>query len=60
MEKRITYRDAPALGDVRQMGKGDTLWLHANVEQREDWGRYADAIAAAVGHGAEIRRRWGL
>ncbi|QPB09792.1 hypothetical protein CPT_Shady_031 [Streptomyces phage Shady] len=60
MERRITYANAPALGDVRNMGEGDTLWLHANVNQRADWSRYADAIACAVSRGAEVRRRWGL
>jgi hypothetical protein len=60
MECRITCAHAPAIGGVRTMGQGDTIWLHANVEARKDWSRYADAIAQAVTRGAEVRRRWGL
>jgi len=60
LERRITVQSAPALGDIRAMGEGDTIWLHANVETRKDWGRYADAIQVAVTRGAEVRRRWGL
>lgn len=60
MEKRITYSTAPPLGDVRAMGAGDTLWIHANAEQRKDWARFADAIACAVSRGCEVRRRWGM
>jgi hypothetical protein len=60
MERRITYASAPALGDVRNLGAGDVIWLHRNVEARKDWARYADAIGVAVTRGAEVRRRWGL
>jgi len=60
VQRRITYSDAPALGDVRTMGEGDVIWLHANVETRKDWSRYVDAIGAAISRGAEVRRRWGL
>lgn len=58
MDRRMTCANAPAIGDIRIMGRGDTIWLHANVEQRKDWGRYADAIAQALARGAEVRRRW--
>lgn len=27
MERRMTADTAPALGDIRQMGHGDTVWL---------------------------------
>ncbi|MQS39594.1 hypothetical protein FFZ77_29635 [Streptomyces katsurahamanus] len=60
MDRRITYAHAPALGDVRAMSTGDTVWVHANADQRRDWARYVDAIATAVSRGAEVRRRWGL
>lgn len=60
MERKITVSHAPALGDLRAMGTGDTVWIHANAETRKDWARYADALAAAVTRGAEVRRRWGI
>lgn len=60
MQRRLTAINGPPLGDIRTMGRGDTLWLDAEVEKRKDWGHYADAITAAVSRGAEIRRRWEL
>jgi hypothetical protein len=55
---KITYENAPALGDLRALSEGDTVWLTANARQRKDWPRYADALAVAVTRGAEVRRRW--
>lgn len=55
MERKLAANAAPALGDVRQMGRGDTLWLAPGVEERADWGRYLDAAATAVTRGAEVR-----
>ena len=60
VERRIRYEGAPALGEIRAMGQGDVIWVHANAESRADWPRYVDAIAAAVSRGAEVRRRWGM
>lgn len=56
MERRISCANAPAIGDIRTMGEGDVIWLHANVESRKDWPRYADALITAVTRGAEVRR----
>jgi hypothetical protein len=55
MERRLSLEAAPALGDVRAMGEGDTLWLSPGVEGRKDWGRYLDAAAAATTRGADVR-----
>jgi hypothetical protein len=52
---RISFEAAPSLGDVRAAGEGVTLTLVHGVTQRKDWGRYQDAIAAAITRGAEVR-----
>lgn len=55
MDSKITESVAPALGDVRAMGEGDTLWLFQGAEKRKDWSRYTDAIGGAVSRGADAR-----
>ncbi|OKH90461.1 hypothetical protein AB852_35430 [Streptomyces uncialis] len=55
MEREIRADAAPALGDVRQMGEGDTVWLASSVRQRADWQRYLSACFAAVSRGADVR-----
>ncbi|QPB09570.1 hypothetical protein CPT_Sycamore_030 [Streptomyces phage Sycamore] len=55
MERRMTPDAAPALGDIRAMGTGDTVWLSPGVDGRNDWGRYLDALSSAVTRGAEVR-----
>ncbi|MQS00304.1 hypothetical protein FNX44_000105 [Streptomyces sp. OF1] len=55
MERSITTHVAPALGDVRRMGEGDTVWMSPGVQERSDWGRYVDAIAGAIARGADAR-----
>lgn len=57
MDREIRADAAPALGDVRQMGAGDTVWLAPDVLQRPDWCRYLAAVAQAVRRGADAR--WG-
>jgi hypothetical protein len=53
---RVLSRDsAPAMGDVRAMGKGQTLWILPDALGRPDWARYGDCIAAAAMRGADIR-----
>jgi hypothetical protein len=52
---RISLESAPSLGDVRAAGEGVTLWLSPGVTSRKDWGRYQDAIAAAIARGADVR-----
>jgi hypothetical protein len=54
---RVISRDsAPAMGDIRAMGQGETLWLAADASQRRDWPRYVDAIGCAITRGIEVRR----
>jgi hypothetical protein len=55
MDRKITATTAPALGDVRAMGTGETVWLVRGAETRKDWPRYADAIGGAASRGADIR-----
>jgi hypothetical protein len=52
---RVSKDSAPALGDLRLMGDGDTLRLETDVRDRRDWGRYLFVIAEAVARGAEVR-----
>jgi len=52
---RITGKTAPALGDVRSLGKGDWITLGDGATERRDWPRYAEAIMVAVTKGAEVR-----
>ena len=56
---RITKKDAPALGEVRRQGRGDVIVVGADATSRPDWGRYENAIGAAVTRGAEIRQERG-
>lgn len=46
---------APALGDVRTLGQGDSIFLRKGWADRRDGGRYAEAISAAVLRGADVR-----
>lgn len=52
----IAPGSAPALGDVRALGAGDAIVIRPGAVQRKDWGRYADAIAAAIARGAEVHQ----
>lgn len=56
MELEITADRAPALGDVRQLGRGDTLRLRAGWMTRADWLRYLAAAAHAVARGARVHQ----
>ncbi|RCH68734.1 hypothetical protein DT019_08650 [Streptomyces sp. SDr-06] len=55
MDRRVSHDTAPALGDLRKLGHGDTIWLQADARQRKDWTRYADALATAIARGADVR-----
>ena len=46
---------APALGDVRCVKAGDTIYLSPDAPQRADWTRYVDAIACAIAQGANVQ-----
>lgn len=56
---RITKSTAPALGDLRRLGVGNVIVIGAGATSRPDWGRYENAIGAAVTRGAEIRQERG-
>ena len=51
----VSVRSAPALGDIRALGEGDTVWLRHGVESRRDWGRYLDALSSAITRGVDVR-----
>lgn len=55
MIQTVSAEAGPALGDIRTMGRGDTVVLAAGVEGRKDWGRYLDALASALSRGVEVR-----
>lgn len=55
MERFISYTGCPALGDIRSMAEGDTVWLTEAVDDRDDWGRILDALSAAISRGAAVR-----
>lgn len=56
MQRRISYANAPALGDVRRMAAGDVIHVRSDAHKRKDWPRYADAISVAVTRGASVLR----
>lgn len=56
--RRISEHVAPAIGDIRLMGRGDVIVLTETAERRRDWARYVDAISCAVTRGAEVIREW--
>ena len=45
---------APALGDVRTLKPGDTVYLKPGATDRRDWSRYADALTNAITRGASV------
>lgn len=51
----VGRHQAVPLGDIRSVSAGDTVLLRSGAEQRSDWARYLDAIAAAVARGADVR-----
>lgn len=52
----ITKANAPALGDVRQMGQGQAVLIGEDATERPDWARYLDAIGSAITNGAEVHQ----
>ncbi|MFJ7275345.1 hypothetical protein [Kitasatospora sp. NPDC098663] len=54
MTFRIGLGTAPALGDVRLAGPGDTLLFLHDARQRPDFARYWQAAAVAVFRGAGL------
>jgi hypothetical protein len=59
MIRTIRKDQAPALGDIRDLGRGDTIVVTHDANQRKDWGRFASAIADAVTQGADVRQLLG-
>lgn len=58
MEWIISAENAPALGDIRRLGAGNTVWIRPDAPKRGDWGRYLDGLAMAIGNGADVRWIW--
>ncbi|MCX4751423.1 hypothetical protein OG455_38995 [Kitasatospora sp. NBC_01287] len=54
MIHRIGLGIAPALGDLRAAGPGDTILFLHDARQRPDWPRYWQAAATAVFRGAAL------
>jgi hypothetical protein len=53
----ISLGSAPALGDVRLAKRGDVIVIIEGATARKDWGRYLDAISAAITRGATVGTR---
>lgn len=51
----ISFGSALAIGDVRQLGKGDVICVWPDAIRRADIGRYWDAVRVAWLRGAEVR-----
>lgn len=51
----IDSRTAPALGALRALEAGRTVYLRPSVKERADWPRYIDALASALAHGVSVR-----
>lgn len=55
MDCKISVGTSPAMGDVRKLGTGDTLWLEPAIREDAAWCRYVDAVRHAVNRGADVR-----
>lgn len=51
---RVGSLSAPALGEIRLLPAGSTVYLLRGAPKRQDWPRYVDAIASAVAHGVSV------
>jgi hypothetical protein len=54
-DRILSASAGPSMGDIRSMQRPQTLWLTADARTRRDWGRYQDAIGAALARGIDIR-----
>ncbi|ADE43476.1 gp9 [Streptomyces phage phiSASD1] len=54
MLRIILKGSAPALGDIRAMGQGDTIVVRRAATQRPDWPRFQDAVSVAANRGAQV------
>ena len=55
MNAHITPDSAPALGTIRRLAGGDVVVIHPGATGRPDWGRYQEAIGAAVTRGSDVQ-----
>jgi hypothetical protein len=55
MDKVVKAGSVPAMGDVRALGDGDTVWLEPAIREGKEWSRYVDAVRHAVTRGADVR-----
>ncbi|MFE9381754.1 hypothetical protein ACFYMO_00735 [Streptomyces sp. NPDC007025] len=54
MIRTISESHLPALGDIRALGLGDVVYVDAGVHHNDYWGRYVEALAAAISKGASV------
>ncbi|MFG2292020.1 hypothetical protein [Streptomyces sp. NPDC048603] len=50
----IDDADAPALGDIRDAGPADCIYIRAAATSRRDWPRYWEAAGVALKRGAFV------
>lgn len=50
----IESAGAPALGDLREAGPDDVVYIFRDATTRADWSRYWDAIGVAFARGAQL------
>lgn len=50
----LTATSAPALGDIRNAGPDDEIYVRPDSVERRDWGRYWDALGVAYARGADV------
>jgi hypothetical protein len=50
----IESANAPALGDVRDCGPGDLIYIRPDATTRKDWPRYWEAAGVALARGAFV------
>lgn len=56
MKLAVTEHQAPALGEIRALGRGDELYLMTGWKSRKDWIRILAAAAHAMARGAQIHQ----
>lgn len=50
----IDDASAPALGDVRDAGPGDLIYIRPAATSRRDWAKYWEAAGVAMARGAQV------
>lgn len=54
-EVHITIRSRHVPGDIRALGRGDTIVLYRDAPTRRDWSALLCAFPVAIGRGASVR-----